>query len=44
MNLAACCQTSSTQQLFFLTLFEAWVARCLSLFWVALKKVQEALT
>jgi len=27
MNLAAYCQTSSIQQLFFLTLFEAWVAR-----------------
>jgi len=27
MNLAGYCQTSSTQQLFFLTLFEAWVAR-----------------
>jgi len=26
-NLAAYCQTSSIQQLFFLTLFEAWVAR-----------------
>ena len=28
MNLAADCQTSSMQQLFFLSLFEAWVARC----------------
>ena len=28
MNLATYCQTSSIQQLFFLTLFEAWVERC----------------
>jgi len=29
MNLAAYWRTSSTQQLFFLTLFVAWVAWCL---------------
>jgi len=29
-NLAAYCQTSSMQQLFFQMLFEAWVARCSS--------------
>jgi len=43
MNLAAYCQASSIQQLVFLTLFEAWVARCSPLFWVALKKVWELL-